>query len=139
MPTASPDGTRNEDSRHIVYFSVSENTHRFVMKVGAPAHRIPTRPGEPPLRVTDPFVLVLPSYGGGHDRGAVPRQVIRFLNDPDNRALLRGVVAGGNTDFGAAWGRAGDIVAAKCQVPLLHRFELAGTDDDVAAVRKGLT
>ena len=30
----------------------------------------------------------------------MPKQVIRFLNDAHNRALIRGVIAAGNTNFG---------------------------------------
>lgn len=76
----------------LVYFSsVSENTRRFVEKLGLPATRIPLHPRRDgmPL-VTEPYVLVVPTYGGGERAGAVPRQVIRFLNVEANRALLRG-------------------------------------------------
>ena len=123
----------------LVYFSsASENTHRFVAKLGLPARRIPLLPNEPPLQVRDPYVLVVPTYGGGNLGGAVPKQVIRFLNDAENRALIRGVVSAGNTNFGEAYCIAGDIVAAKCGVPHLYKFELMGTADDVDRVREGL-
>ena len=56
-----------------------------------------------------------------------------------NRALLRGVIAAGNTDFGREFCHAGDVIAHKCGVPYLYRFELMGTEDDVVAVRSGLT
>lgn len=126
----------------LVYFSsASENTHRFVQKLGLAADRIPLRAGDEPLQVSEPYVLVVPTYGGGAgtNAGAVPKQVIRFLNDPANRALIRGVISGGNTNFGKDYCRAGDIVAAKCHVPHLDRFELMGTPDDVARVRERLT
>jgi protein involved in ribonucleotide reduction len=48
------------------------------------------------------------------------------------------VVVGGNTNFGEAYGLAGDVIARKCNVPLLYRFELFGTPDDVSAVNSGL-
>jgi len=38
--------------------------------------------------------------------------------------LLRGVIASGNRNFGEAYGRAGDVIARKCGVPWLYRFEL---------------
>ncbi|MBD8702907.1 class Ib ribonucleoside-diphosphate reductase assembly flavoprotein NrdI [Frigoribacterium sp. CFBP9039] len=124
---------------NLVYFSsVSGNTRRFVEKLGVPAERIPLFPSEPALHATDPYVLVLPTYGGGEGRGAVPKQVIRFLNDEGNRRLIRGVIAAGNTNFGEGYCLAGDIVAAKCEVPLLYRFEVFGTPDDVNAVHTGL-
>ena len=73
----------------LVYFSsVSNNTHRFVEKTGLPARRIPLRPTEEHLRVDEPYVLVVPTYGGGHEGGAVPRQVVTFLNDGANRGLI---------------------------------------------------
>ncbi|WP_066514393.1 class Ib ribonucleoside-diphosphate reductase assembly flavoprotein NrdI [Curtobacterium ammoniigenes] len=123
----------------LIYFSsVSENTARFVEKLGRPAQRIPLYPSEEQLHAERPYVLVLPTYGGGNGHGAVPKQVIKFLNDEHNRALIRGVIVGGNTNFGEAYGLAGDIVAQKCHVPVLYRFELFGTPDDVQAVNSGL-
>jgi protein involved in ribonucleotide reduction len=123
----------------IVYFSSATNTtHRFVEKLGMSAHRIPLRPADPFLRVDEEYVLVVPTYGGGNGRGAVPKQVIRFLNDEHNRSFIRGVIAAGNLNFGAAYCLAGEIIAAKCQVPYLYRFELLGTTEDVTRVREGL-
>jgi protein involved in ribonucleotide reduction len=124
---------------NLVYFSsVSGNTKRFIEKLGRPAARIPLHARDDALRAEEPFVLVVPTYGGGDGHGAVPKQVIRFLNDPHNRALLRGVIAAGNTNFGSAYGLAGDIIAAKTGVPHLYRFEVFGTPDDVRAVDEGL-
>ncbi|WP_307866481.1 class Ib ribonucleoside-diphosphate reductase assembly flavoprotein NrdI [Leucobacter chromiisoli] len=123
----------------LVYFSsASGNTHRFVQKLGQPAVRIPLYAKDEPLVVDEPFVLIVPTYGGGPETRAVPKQVIRFLNDERNRKHLRGVIAAGNTNFGEAYGIAGDIIARKCRVPHLYRFELFGTEDDVNAVREGL-
>lgn len=123
----------------LVYFSsVSGNTRRFVDKLGVPAARIPLHAKEPALTVDEPYVLVTPTYGGGDGHGAVPKQVIRFLNDEKNRKLIRGVIAAGNTNFGKAYGLAGDIISAKCNVPNLYRFEVFGTPDDVRVVHEGL-
>lgn len=123
----------------LVYFSsASGNTHRFVEKLERPAHRIPLYAYEEPLLATEPYVLLVPTYGGGPETRAVPKQVIRFLNDERNRKLLRGVMAAGNTNFGEAYAIAGEIIARKCQVPFLYRFEVFGTPDDVTAVHEGL-
>ncbi|MEP9393442.1 class Ib ribonucleoside-diphosphate reductase assembly flavoprotein NrdI [Gordonia sp. VNQ95] len=144
----------------IVYFSsVSENTHRFVEKLRLPAVRIPLIDRGAPNAVTadagnaagrigsfevdQPFVLICPTYGGGKSSsmvggGFVPKQVIRFLNNPHNRSRIRAVIAAGNTNFGEEYCLAGDIIARKCSVPYLYRFELMGTEHDVTRVREGL-
>ncbi|MUM17826.1 class Ib ribonucleoside-diphosphate reductase assembly flavoprotein NrdI [Mycobacterium sp. CBMA271] len=130
---------------HLVYFSsVSENTHRFVQKLGVPATRIPLRGDIQVGLIRDPYVLLVPTYGGGHPvpgqaGGYVPKQVVKFLNNEHNRSLIRGVIAAGNTNFGAEYCYAGKVISAKCDVPYLYRFELMGTTEDVEAVRSGLT
>ena len=123
----------------LVYFSsVSGNTARFVEKLGTRSQRIPLYRADEPLLVDEPYVLITPTYGGGDGRGAVPKQVIRFLNDEHNRSLIRGVIAAGNSNFGEAYCLAGDIISRKCHVPHLYRVELFGTSDDVDSVSDGL-
>lgn len=123
----------------VYYSSRSENTHRFVAKLGVESLRLPVEAGAEPPVVAAPFVLVLPTYGGGGTgKGAVPKPVIQFLNNATNRSMIRGVIAAGNTNFGSAYGLAGDIVSQKCAVPLLYRFELLGTEEDIANVKQGL-
>jgi protein involved in ribonucleotide reduction len=139
-----PNGGMSEGGPvRVVYFSsVSENTHRFVQKLGLPCIRIPLKGA---IEVEEPFVLILPTYGGGRANGPdpeagsyVPKQVIAFLNNEHNRLLLRGVIAAGNTNFGAEFCYAGNVVSRKCGVPYLYRFELMGTAEDVDSVRAGL-
>ena len=121
----------------VVYFSnVSENTKRFVEKLDIPNHRIPLFASEAPLQITKPYVLVVPTYGAGDDSTSVPKQVIRFLNDPVNRENLKAVMAAGNTNFGDKFCRAGEIVSLKTGAPLIYKFELLGTPHDVATVKE---
>ncbi|MFN3498326.1 MAG: class Ib ribonucleoside-diphosphate reductase assembly flavoprotein NrdI [Pannonibacter indicus] len=123
----------------LVYFSsTSENTRRFVEKLGTDAIRLPVDASAPVPLVSKPFVLVTPTYGGGTAKGAVPKPVIRFLNEEQNRKLIRGVIAAGNTNFGEGYAIAGNIISAKCNVPFLYRFELLGTAEDVENVTHGL-
>ena len=122
----------------LVYFSSrSGNTARFVADLGLPAARIPIS-GEDMPRVEAPFVLICPTYADGEGRGAVPKQVIRFLNDPTRRGFLRGVIGSGNRNFGATFALASKVISQKCKVPVLYRFELAGTPTDKARIRTGL-
>ncbi|MDR6505955.1 class Ib ribonucleoside-diphosphate reductase assembly flavoprotein NrdI [Arthrobacter oryzae] len=129
----------NTTQSQLIYFSsASENTRRFIEKLGRDAARIPLHQRETELVATAPFVLVVPTYGGTGGEGSVPKQVIRFLNNPQNRKLIRGVIGAGNTNFGDNFCMAGDIIAFKCQIPHLYRFELMGTPDDVRLVNQGL-
>lgn len=123
----------------IVFSSVSGNTARFTDKVAAEVPdlnvtRLPLRRTDPDVHAVRPYVLFVPTYGGGGTGGEVPKQVIRFLNRPENRALLRGVISFGNTNFGTSFCAAGDIISAKCAVPHLARVELFGTQEDVSRV-----
>ena len=127
----------------LVYFSsLSGNTARFVEKLGMRAVRIPIHSTDAALVVDEPFVLVTPTYGGGQGRGeekgAVPKQVIRFLNEERNRDLIRGVISAGNSNFGEHFCIAGEIISRKCRVPHLYRLEVFGTPEDVDRVSDGL-
>lgn len=125
---------------NIVYFSsTSENTKRFVQKLGLPSYRIPLLSKDvEDFEIQQPSVLVIPTYGGGEDKRAVPIQVIKFLNNPKNRGLIRGVIATGNTNFGTTYCIAGEIVATKLQVPLIYRVEILGTPHDIEVVKERL-
>ena len=124
----------------LVYFSsVSENTKRFVEKVDPLAIRIPIKTEEAATFTHNrDSVLVVPTYGGGNDNSTVPKQVIKFLNNPENRKHIKAVIAGGNTNFGAHICKAGDLVAQKLGVPVLYKFEITGTPEDVVEVKERL-
>ncbi len=123
----------------VVYFSSkSNNTHRFIEKLGLPNARIPKDIEDETILIDKDFVLICPSYaGGGNDKkGSVPKQVIKFLNVEQNRIHCKGVVASGNTNFGDSYCIAGDVISAKLKIPYLFSFELLGTRDDVINLRK---
>ena len=123
----------------LVYFSSkSQNTHRFVQKLGFESARIPYSSKQDLPKVREPYVLVLPTYADNEGRGAVPKPVIRFLNDPENRSYIRGVIASGNRNFGEYYAYAGKVIASRCKVPFLYRYELMGTQEDVIKVKQGL-
>ena len=126
-------------SIRVVYFSsVTEMTKRFVEKVGFESERIPLRRGDEQLNVDYDYILFVPTYGGGHHSGAVPKQVIKFLNVESNRNHCLGVIAAGNTNFGEAYLLAGKVISNKLKVPFIYGFELMGTPHDVDTVRNGI-
>ncbi|MBE4704099.1 class 1b ribonucleoside-diphosphate reductase subunit alpha [Spiroplasma platyhelix] len=122
---------------YIVYFSsTSNNTHRFIQKLEVKNSRIPYDIKEEIL-VDQEYVLITPTYSGGGEfkSGAVPKQVINFLNKKQNRDLCRGIMASGNTNFGNTFAMAGPILSKKLNVPLLYQFELLGTKNDVETIK----
>jgi protein involved in ribonucleotide reduction len=124
----------------IVYFSnYSGNTKRFVEKLNGNITRIPidTASGGIPLASRE-FVLFVPTYGGGSENSAIPRQVRRFLNIKENRDLLRGVVGFGNTNFGEHFCKAADLISRKTGVPIIGRVEIFGTNEDIIKIKERL-
>ena len=122
----------------VYYSSPSENTHRFALKLGMRCMRIPTSMKAECLILNEPYVLISPCYADEDGSKAVPKQVIRFLNESQNRSMMQGVIGAGNRNFGDNFGLAGRIIAKKCNVPLLYRFELSGTPIDIIKVREGM-
>lgn len=122
-----------------MYFSsVTEFTHKFVQKLQLPAVRIPLNSNEAAkFLVSEKYILITPTYGAA-GKGFVPQQVIKFLNQEQNRYNILGVISSGNINFLEDYAKAGNVIAEKLNVPLLYKFELAGTTDDVENVNKGL-
>lgn len=123
----------------IVYFSSpTGNTKRFVDSLEIDNVRIPVSAKEEFPTMTEPYVLVSPTYAHEDGSRAVPKQVIKFLNISQNREWLQGVIGSGNRNFGEYFALAGQIIAKKCNVPLLYRFELSGTSTDIKIVKEGV-
>lgn len=106
--------------------------------LGLRARRIPTSMKESMEKITEPYVLISPTYADDDGSKAVPKQVIRFLNDPNNRNLMQGVISSGNRNFGEMFAYAGTVISKKCKVPFLYKFELSGTPEDIVNVRAGI-
>lgn len=120
----------------VYYSSESGNTVRFVSKlsIDSQIYRITDKE----LIADKPFVLICPTYADGKGVGAVPKEVIRFLNNEQNRKHLKGIIGSGNKNFGSMYALGANIIAKKCNVPILYKFELSGNDKDVAIVNVGL-
>ncbi|WP_098408539.1 class Ib ribonucleoside-diphosphate reductase assembly flavoprotein NrdI [Bacillus sp. CX-1] len=104
----------------IAYYSLAGNVRRFVAKTGLPAVEI-----KADMLLTEPFVLVTGTYGFGQVAGTV----WDFLADSGD--LMAGVAASGNKTWGSNYAKAADLIAEEYGVPVIGRFELAGTDADV--------
>ncbi|MEK4267916.1 class Ib ribonucleoside-diphosphate reductase assembly flavoprotein NrdI [Bacillus sp. FSL W8-0940] len=104
----------------IAYYSLAGNVRRFVAKTGLPAAEI-----KADMLLTEPFVLVTGTYGFGQVAGTV----WDFL--ADNGDLMAGVAASGNRNWGRNFAKAADLIAEEYGVPIVHKFELAGTAEDI--------
>lgn len=123
----------------IVYFSsVTENTRIFLEQLPFQLERIPIYKHEPELVITRPYILALPTYGGGWSKVLVPPQVKRFLNVLEHRKLCVGIIGSGNMNFGETYAAAADLVGRKLGVPVLARFELRGTGADKIHIQTGV-
>lgn len=104
----------------IYYASLTGNVRRFIRKLGADATDINDCP------IADaPYILVCYTFGFG----AVPKEVSEWA--ARNSEYLRGVAVSGNRNWGENFGQAGDIISKQYGVPLLHKFELSGNDEDI--------
>lgn len=83
-------------------------------------------------------MLFVPSYGGGKELSAVPKQVIKFLNEKSNRDLCLGIIAAGNINFGAHYCIAARIISEKLHVPIFYKFEIRGMPGDLERIEEGI-
>ena len=85
------------------------------------------------LEVNEDFVLF--TYTDGH--GIVPAIVEEFLKNTHTH--LKGVVVSGDTGYGEAYCKAGDVIAEQYNVPCLYKVDGAGTQEDVTAIQELLS
>lgn len=115
----------------IAYFTVTQQTRRFVNKVDCPKVEIVP---DNPFHVMDrPYLLVVPTYDD-----AITEPVRDFLETADNVSLCRGIFCGGNRNFAQLFCFTGKDLSRDYHLPLLHTFEFQGSDRDVAKLREEL-
>ncbi|MCV2523096.1 class Ib ribonucleoside-diphosphate reductase assembly flavoprotein NrdI [Bacillus velezensis] len=64
--------------------------------------------------------------------GEVPERTLNFIKKNKNK--IRGVAVSGNKVWGDNYGLAGDKLSAKFHTPLLLKFELSGTKQDLQKI-----
>ena len=108
----------------VVYFSFSGNVRRFIKRTELTDVMELTQ-NNCSERIEEPFVLVTGTIGFGE----VPQPVQSFLDV--NEDLLKAVAASGNRNWGQNFAKAGRSISERYQVPLLSKFEVQGTANDV--------
>ena len=104
----------------VVYYTLTGNIPRFLSKCKIGGQSI-----EIIETIDQPFILVTNTLGFGE----VPAPVSRFL--ARNYKYLVAVAASGNKNFGKMFALAADRIADEYNVPIIHKFELSGTNEDV--------
>lgn len=111
----------------IAYASKTGNVKRFVGKLNMPTVHI-----DDTTVLEEPFVLVTYTTGFGQ----VPDKVVSFLNR--NHGKLVGVSASGNRNWGEGFARSADRISEQYGVPVINKFELSGTRQDVERFLMGV-
>ncbi|MED4845900.1 class Ib ribonucleoside-diphosphate reductase assembly flavoprotein NrdI [Bacillus atrophaeus] len=78
--------------------------------------------------ITQEFIHITYTIGFGE----VPERTLNFINKNKNK--IRGVAVSGNKVWGDNYGLAGDKLSAKFHIPLLLKFELSGTKQDLQKI-----
>lgn len=89
---------------------------------------------ERPLHENEPFFIIVPTYADNDGKHAVPKAVINFVKTCEADGSIKnlaGVVGTGNRNFGEYFGFAADVVSSRTQKPVIFKFELRGTPEEV--------
>ena len=83
-----------------------------------------------------PYVLMTPTYDQPRG-GFTPRQVQQFLEGCAH--LMVGVLGVGNLNFQEYYCQAAIDISKQHNVPIVHRIDIMGTDDDYCIIDAGMT
>ena len=108
----------------VVYASRTGNVESIIGKLGIDALRIGSE------SVDEDYIIF--TYTDGY--GDVPYEVDEFLQN--NSEHVKGVVVSGDTGYGEAYCKAGDVISEQYNVPCLYKVENDGTDEDIEAIKK---
>lgn len=113
----------------IVYLSIVGNTRRFVEKLELPSLELSDITVY--TKVNEPFIVIAPTYE------IEATDIINdFLEYEDNLSYCRGVIGGGNRNFNDLFCFTAEDLSLDYDIPLLHRFEFQGSDNDVKKVKE---
>ena len=82
-----------------------------------------------------PYVLLTPTYDQPRG-GFTPKPVQTFLDK--HAHLMVGVAATGNLNFQEYYCQAGKDISKQYNVPIVHRIDIMGTEDDYRTIDGGM-
>lgn len=128
----------NKIQINMVYFTTeSKNTQHFIEHLDLPSRQITGLEGDF-LKMDTPYILVFPTYGGGKVKGSVPKPVVDFIRDKDNLHYIIGIIGSGDRNYGEDYCLGARLLAEKLKVPLLYKYEIRGTKEDIKTIREGV-
>ena len=122
---------------HIYYWTqpTTRGTHNVATHLTAattPIHRDTPPP-------TAPYVLMTPTYAGHPDKGGyLPSAVKHWLKHDAAQRYLVGVIGTGDINWGSEFCAAADEISRVHEVPVLHRVDRWGNEDDHRTINQGL-
>lgn len=117
------------DKLIVVYYTFSGQVKRFVKKLKSVCD-VEVMEITEGLKVDKPYVLLTGTYGFGE----VSDEVTSFIEN--NKQYIKAVMSSGNKNWGNNFAKAGDIISKTYNVPLLAKFELSGSDEDVELLKE---
>lgn len=114
----------------VVYASKTGNIGRFVKKLPDTMTTMQIITGEE--KIDEPCVLITYTTGIGE----TPKEVAAFC--AQNHQHILGVVGSGNRNWGDAYCKAAESLAAEYGFPVLYKFELSGRINDLDAFIKAV-
>ena len=84
---------------------------------------------------TSPYVMLTPTYDQPRG-GFTPKPVQAFLEEYAH--LMVGVAGSGNMNFGEYYCQAGKDISKEHGVPIVHRVDIMGTEDDYRTIDAGM-
>ena len=85
---------------------------------------------------TSPYVLACPTYDQPRG-GFTPGPVQQFLEEHAHRMV--GVLGLGNLNFGEHYCQAAIDISKQHNVPIVHRIDIMGTEEDYRTIDAGMT
>lgn len=120
----------------IVYYSQTGQTKKFVEKIKN-AEAIEITPTDFDIEVTEPYILVMPSYET-NVHPIVIDTAADFLETADNIAYCKGLFGAGNRNFAELFATTARTLAKEYNLPLLHTFEFQGSPLDIKKMEEEL-
>ena len=115
----------------IVYWSSnSGGTRRVAEALGTDTVELAEYDG------ASPYVLMCPTYDQPRG-GFTPRPVQQFLEE--HAHLMVGVLGVGNLNFQEYYCQAAIDISKQHGVPIVHRIDIMGTEDDYRTIDTGMT